>query len=69
MDKTALEDDTKLDLTADHVHPLLLSREEATDLVNEGSGNNDLDDMLNTALDYMEAEGKDAILVITIKRD
>ena len=67
MDKTALEDDTKLDLTADHVHPLLMSPRDVLEMIDNIEP--EAADIMNAALDYMEAEGKDAILVITIKRD
>lgn len=67
-DKTPL-DDNRLDLSADHVHPITLTKQEFDSLYDTSDLGGNFDEIVAALLDYMDAEGKDAILVITVKRD
>lgn len=67
MDKIPLDDD-KLDLSADHVHPITISVMQANSIIDQND-DQDFGDMLTEALNYMEGSGNDAVIVITIKKD
>ena len=69
MDKTPLEDE-RLDLNADHVHPLEMPESIARSYIEGDCSMEEVDDFDSTfeaALDYVALEGKDAVIVITIK--